>query len=126
MTKHKVAALTGPMLDAAVALAEGKHPYNYTNKWCLIVDEQEDETVVYEPSLDWELGGPIIEREQIALKTPRNEPGRIEPSWYAHVCPVWTDDGGISSSKGRGHGDTPLLAAMRAFVASRLGPEVEL
>lgn len=59
------------------------------------------------PSIWWQQGGPIIERERIEtyFNAGANE-------WRA----------GIQFWK---HGDTLLEAAMRAFVASKFGDEVE-
>ena len=59
-------------------------------------------------STDWAQGGPIIEREGIAL-------GQTGDGWEA------TCDGCIYIS-----GPTPLIAAMRCYVASKLGEEVEV
>jgi hypothetical protein len=62
----------------------------------------------YDPSTNWEHGGPIIERERINLW---NEGHDWEASLYGkHI--VW--------------GETPLVAAMRCYVASKLGDEVEI
>jgi len=116
MSTHKTAELIGPLLDAAVALAEGIRPYNFRNKWCLIVDEGEDETKVYEPSIDWELGGPMIERERIELSC---KGASCKPSWEALIAYGNTND--VIQI-----GPTPLIAAMRAYVASKFGAEVEL
>lgn len=60
-------------------------------------------------SIDWYAAGPIIERERI----------RIEPRgvWCAaHDSFEW---GWMS-------GPTPIIAAMRCYVASKLGDEVEI
>lgn len=59
----------------------------------------------YKPSTDWAQGGPIIERQGISLEC--DEFAR----WHAN-------DGWSS--------DAPLLAAMRCYVASKLGDEVEV
>lgn len=65
----------------------------------------------YHPSADWSQGGEIIEWEEIA---------------------VWPDEQGgwfASANEGAGkdyHADTPLIAAMRCYVASKLGDEVQL
>lgn len=59
---------------------------------------------------DWAQTGPIIEREEISV-TPNGD-GR----WWAH-CPRR-----VLHQYGR----TPLTAAMRCYVASRLGDEVEI
>ncbi len=53
---------------------------------------------------DWLSAGPIIEREGIALI----------PSWTAER-PGFSADG-----------ETPLVAAMRCYVASKLGEDVEI
>jgi len=64
----------------------------------------------FEPSTDWSFGGPIIEREHICI-------GYSEVhGWGAD----FQDDVPY-----RWHGKTPLIAAMRAFVASKFGDEVE-
>ena len=64
--------------------------------------------VDYTPSTDWELGGPIIEREKIELTHDGFE-------WWARI---WADEDY--------EGPTPLIAAMRCYVASKLGDEVEV
>lgn len=73
------------------------------------------------PSADWGQGGPIIEREKITLHAPSNGivhryyKGRAE--WVAHR-PGYRET--------TWNGPTPLIAAMRCFVASKLGDEVEV
>ena len=69
--------------------------------------------VEWHPSTDWAQGGPTIEREKIATEwTPNNE-------WRA--CIEWLDEPTYE-----GFGPTPLIAAMRCYVASKLGDEVEI
>ena len=63
-------------------------------------------------SMDWAFGGPIIEREGINLTV-----GLSIYDWWA------VDDGGAGS---KANGPTPLIAAMRCYVASKLGNEVEI
>jgi hypothetical protein len=59
--KHKVSELEGVLLDAAVALADGK-------QWVQISeDEVQVDGMPFWPSCMWEDGGPIIERERIML-----------------------------------------------------------
>ncbi len=118
MSVHKVADLCGPMLDGAVALAEGLTFTNHRHNWCLVLDEAEDEMRVYEPSVDWDLAGPIIERERISLHFEYDpEHPQI---WHAltHTRPL------IKASVGTG--ERALIAAMRAYVASKFGEMVEL
>lgn len=71
-------------------------------------------------STDWSQGGPIIERECIA--TYASGACSVSPKnpdyWVAEIL----DTSEILTQ----YGPTPLIAAMRAFVASRLGDEVEI
>ena len=62
------------------------------------------------PSTDWAQGGPIIERENIAL--------------YPHGDGTYEAE--VFLNPKRGAGPTPLIAAMRCYVASKLGDEVEI
>lgn len=60
-------------------------------------------------STDWSQGGPIIERENLEL---------------VPLCPgTWR---AISMGRDWYNGRTPLEAAMRCYVASKLGDEVEV
>jgi hypothetical protein len=68
----------------------------------------------YKPSTDWAQGGPIIERANIAI-TGTNFPWwECDDGWYAHIGDCYS------------YGTTPLIAAMRCYVASKLGDEVKL
>lgn len=68
-------------------------------------------------STDWAQGGPIIEREGIGSWMYQwNEQGEPEAGWYAE-----DRDGDHVRT-----GPTPLIAAMRCFVSSKLGDEVEV
>lgn len=64
-------------------------------------------------STDWSQGGPIIERERINI--------RDEVSHWASWMWDATRCGDVSY-----YGPTPLIAAMRCFVASKLGDEVDV
>lgn len=99
--------LSGAALDWAVAKCEGlgdsprlRARYMY----------QQSKGMGYYYSTDWAHGGPIIEREGIDLK-------RITDAlWDAHMKNVnFYEDG-----------STPLIAAMRCYVAYKLGDEVEI
>jgi len=66
----------------------------------------------YSPSTDWAQGGPIIKREKIGtLREARNV-------WSAST--KWDDPAKVF------YGKTKLIAAMRCYVASKLGDEVEI
>ena len=67
-------------------------------------------------STDWAIGGPIIEREKISIMEECNG------TWMGSIggctdldMPLWQE-----------HGPTPLIAAMRCYVASKLGAEIEI
>ncbi len=70
-------------------------------------------------STDWAKGGPIIEREEISIR--HTIPAMRDSIWQAHPS---------MSAKGAGGkwgmGPTPLIAAMRCYVASKLGDEVDI
>lgn len=68
----------------------------------------------YSPSTDWTLGGPIIERERGGFY-PERQIGE-EVLWFARM--------GREASRYQCYGPTPLIAAMRAYVASKYGEEV--
>ena len=80
----------------------------------------------FQPSTDWSQGGPIIEREQLS----------VEPLYTANGLDCWvayghnlryTDAGDyIYGSDNRQYGPTPLIAAMRCYVASKFGDEIEI
>ena len=64
------------------------------------------------PSSDWAQGGPIIERERVNFIEGEAE------TWDAWV--------GSAESADLFNGPTPLIAAMRCYVASRLGDEIDV
>lgn len=116
--RAKVSELTGSVLDYWVAKAEGVSGLvekdgrmchvrewdpegmawrNSLKDWVMWID--------YAPSQRWDHGGPIIERE------------RIGTAWAEEVV-AWA----AARPGGANHyGPTPLIAAMRAYVASRFG-----
>jgi hypothetical protein len=104
----KTNELKGPALDWAVSEAEGVSYADY----------MEDGPINQRRwSTDWAQGGPIIEREKI-------EVGRDTGEWIACLEVNVSDDGNwVDMGQ---YGPTPLIAAMRCFVASKLGDEVEI
>ena len=113
--KIKTAKLEGVELDWAVAQAEGVQPFQW--KWYrrAVATEDVGENVVqyYGYSQFWRAGGPIIERERIHISPS------VEGGWSAYFA-VDFDMLGIQV------GATPLIAAMRCYVASKLGAEVDV
>ena len=119
--KIKTANLIGPALDWAVAMCKGKQLDldDPRDPW-LVVDGIADQPLhSYTPSTDWAQGGPLIEYYWVELQNGSN----LHPDLWG-AC-MWSDtDAGVPLWEGKG--TTPLIAAMRCFVASRLGDEVDI
>ena len=114
----KTSDLTGAALNWAVAKCEFPEPDLAPITWlCYITEGVCDRGWVFKPSADWAQAGPIIEREGVGLM--KTEMGSGE--WEA--C-KWIDpDKHMPLIE---CGPTPLIAAMRCYVASRLGDEVDI
>ena len=105
--KIKTSELTGAALDWAVAKCVDDGFANFVAAgW------------PYDPSTNWEQGGPIIERKRIQITTERGR-GWVASSPYA------VEIGGYRKYIFT-YGLTPLIAAMRCHVTSELGDEVEV
>ena len=107
----KTKELTGTALDWAVAKCEGEEV-------SLIKGQLETRWTDngYKPSTDWALGGPIIEREEIAL----------EPMTHDEHGDGWLATRVEGPAICMEFGPTMLVAAMRCFVVSHLGDEIEV
>lgn len=132
--KIKVSEASSVVLDWMVATCEGgfdlHQRIDWHNKpWAFFFRDEEDPERVdkfylneYEPSIDWAQGGPIIEREFMDLETvpcgPASENVKFD-TWRAWVN--YPDQDAVCAT-----GPTPLIAAMRCYVASKLGDEVEV
>lgn len=101
--KIKTNELSGRALDWAVAKCEGKN----VDPWHAALAGWLNE---HRYSTDWAHGGPVIEREGIELF--RN---KERDRWYG------TQYGGAKS-----YAPAPLVAAMRAYVAGKLGDVVDV
>jgi len=76
----------------------------------------------FEPSTDWAIGGPIIEREGISIVRDEGD-----LCWQAVIdCHSGSMFGSNLCGSFWHEGPTPLIAAMRCYVASKLGEEVEI
>lgn len=102
--KIKTCELTGAALDLAVAKA-----------WQSVYSDEHllEHAKDFRPSTSWHHGGPIIERKRISVISDFHE---IEEGWLAESY-----EDNIQQ-----FGPTPLIAAMRCYVASKLGEEVEV
>ena len=115
--KVKTSELQGAALDWAVAHCLGHtvaENYGSYIRIHLTDPKQAGYTLAFCPSTDWAQGGPIIERECIAISC-LHITGYTPNTWTARRPQRCSEDG-----------PTPLIAAMRAYVASKLGDEVEL
>jgi hypothetical protein len=115
----KTSELTGTALDWAVGVAIGhdmSKAVNYGSYLRIPYSPEPQHTLTFCPSTDWTIGGPIIERENISVEYGRAE--FIRP-WIAYKLGLPHEDNPES-------GPTPLIAAMRCYVASKLGDKVEL
>lgn len=94
----KTSELTGVALDWAITKTQGLDHEVTSNEWGM-----------WGWATDWAQGGPIIEREKIQIK--ENGHGH----WFAKI------------GKGKWmRGLTPLIAAMRCYVASQFGDTVDV
>jgi hypothetical protein len=111
----RTSELLGAELDWAVAKCEGATeewrsdaPFLWDGVACIRIDGHD---VNYRPSTDWAQGGPIIEREKLDVFCSGN---------------VWDASTGDRHPNEIRTGSMPLIAAMRCYVASKLGDEVEI
>lgn len=129
---HRTSELTGALLDAAVAKASGiaefevirvPRAHGGTARCQAVLPGEDGQSywTEFAPTTDWEIAGAIIDQERIRLD-PRDEPAmfdgqRVEgPRWLARIPASSTNE----------MGPTALVAVCRAYVASKLGAEVEL
>jgi hypothetical protein len=109
----KTSELQRDALDWAVAKAEGQTSFYFDgydyNPQTLQIYTAGGCSRRFNYSSNWLQGGPIIEREKISLES-------FPMDWEATS----------SNFKVKQTGPTPLIAAMRCYVASKLGDEVEI
>jgi hypothetical protein len=119
--KVKVNEAEREVLDWMVVMAHGEQhnrDFRFVGKRIYATQWAQDEGVIYSPSATWANGGPIIERERLQVTTDRSG------EWICSI-PYAVEMGGyrkyIYTS-----GPTPLIAAMRCYVVSKLGEEVRV
>jgi hypothetical protein len=131
----KTSELTGAALDWAVAKCEGATNLRFDTVATWWVDLNGEPKALssgwsprrsYTPSTNWSQGGPIIEREELSVE-PQYTAGGLE-CWVAYGHNLRYDDHGnyIQGSDNRQYGPTPLISAMRCYVASKLGDTVDI
>lgn len=104
--KVKTSDLEGAALDWAVAQANGERPSTF------IFAKTGKLAAKHNYSTDWSQGGPIIERELLAVY---HMPGGVGGMWRAERPHAFMSSG-----------PTPLIAAMRCYVASKMGDKVDV
>jgi hypothetical protein len=129
----KTSELTGAALNWAVGVAQGMQWKSdpdiglYTrspsgSRYVLKVLDyatMEDWSLrPYTPASSWAHAGPIIEREEISISREFAS-SRVE--WAA-----WTPAPIRDDAEAFGYGPTPLIAAMRCYVASVLGDTIDI
>jgi hypothetical protein len=110
----KTNQLTGAALDWAVAKCEGRQEPEVVNNFAVAWYTWPNTHY----STNWAQGGPIIEREGISIRYSEKD---ARGAWYAVLGP-----NRFLSPDHEGSGPTPLIAAMRCYVASKLGDEVDV
>ena len=117
MKTVKVVEATERQLDWLVAYAQGRTPTLNMNShgrvwhgWWLATGGEYERMPNY--SNDWAHGGPILDRERITIRQWTDMP--ISHAYMPHDGAPW------------GAGPTPLIAAMRCLITSKLGREVEV
>lgn len=141
----KTSELTGAALDWAVVIALG---YEIDEHKCAVKDGVAEFNLdCFSPSEVWSQGGPIIEREGISVIKLESGYGVDSKGFttskrilvFGAVIGDYFECGFDRNSYGESFdeiyyigtetvttGLTPLIAAMRCFVASRLGDEVNV
>ena len=140
-TKHDTSSLSGQDLNQAVAIAAGMkwrfmdasaatapgvlwlqtwHSYPPEGYWGL-----------FNPARNWDEAGPLIEAENIMLSPPTSPVHRNGgPNAGNGISGIWGATTWHRGANGRRaiehHETSPLIAAMRCYVASKLGDTVEL
>ena len=119
MVEKETEDLTGPDLEWAVAEALGLEGVAF-EPWFVILDpchsgSNFDRATEYCPSVDWAQGGPLI--QGLAISTSHHANNKPGHKWVAN----------LRTKFGSGQtGPTPLIAAMRCLVRSRLGATVSV
>ena len=124
VNKIKVATREGPLLDEWAARADKLVPYReegHKRYWLVDLPNKPANIIGpapkgippelrYSPSTNWSQGGPIIDREEIELVHRNGMDGLT----------LWAIKDNVIM-----RGETKLIAAMRAYVVSKFGEEVD-
>ena len=117
--KIKTSELVGKPLNWAVATCFGYSDLrrdSHQFAGALVMSDKDGKTFQlndFSPSTGWSQGGPIIEQETISVVP-------------CESMEEWAADAQFRQGVETQYGPTPLIAAMRCFVFSRLGDEVDV
>ena len=139
--KIKTVDLVGAALDWAVACIEYPDDADLRDPDSGVMGDHESY------STDWAHGGPVIDRAKVTIIRADDDyevdaqgftTNKRIPQWFAE-CSRWTGHSLSTSYEGEHmdptfmigeadgyYGPTPLIAAMRCYVASKLGAEVDV
>lgn len=118
--------LTGTALDWAVAKCEGGDGLwhdTIATHWIKIDGKDRalsrgwSKSQCFTPSTDWAEGGPIIERELCELVKCKSG----NKVWWEAISGLENEPSHTTAT-----GLTPLIAAMRCYVKSKLGDNIEI
>lgn len=115
MKTIRISELSGAVLDWAVAKCE-KIEFETVDSFLAYYEDG-----IFNYSTNWARGGPIIEREMIQLTLHC----MVNPLHGWAALRSFDEDDDVCALH-RMRGKTPLLAAMRCYVASRLGDKIEV
>jgi Protein of unknown function (DUF2591) len=126
MRKIKTSEATPLQLNWLVAKCEGKKPYFTVHEGRPVGLVFIDNFNTARYSTDWAQGGPIVDCADIQWCRLN---GQIE-AWsgfdYIDWRVNWDSEARMPDGAGFGTGSTVLIAAMRCYVASKIGDEVEV
>ena len=123
--KIKTSELIGRPLDYAVAIAMGGTDLQFdtVETWWITIDGKDralsrgwSAAQNFSPSTDWAQGGPIIDQLKGTMWS-------TNASWWGYRAPYnYANDKEGPTTEG----PTLLIAAMRCYVASKLGEKVDI
>ena len=133
--RMKTSELSGAALDWAVAMIEQESDNKLTitrredyTGWPIVREVSSGSAPEYErwsPARIWSQGGPIIERERLYVMAPIIH--RISKERHALPVNDWRSMRQMPDETViHGRGPTGLIAAMRCYVASKLGEYVDV
>lgn len=112
----KTSELTDAALDWAVAKCDEFEGNTDDDLICYVLGSYGWK---YSPSTNWAQGGPIIEQERMTIEFIRWDD-------VDAALPVWSATRIEGHSVCEAEGFSPLVAAMRCYVASKMGDEIDV